>query len=130
MIVVIYLFFFFLLNYFTYKIIESHKIVGFQIRFAFFFFIGICLILKTYSYFYVKSLFIDIDTFFSLLGFSHFIIIMSILHLLVTGNLKRGFEDKGLQSDFFDSSAEPMSYILIVTIIITFIQIKIIYNHV
>lgn len=126
---VVYIIFFISLNYLVYNKIACNNKTGIQVVYILIFLIIISLLSRIHHHFYVKSYMINDDLFFTLLVLSVTIPIISILQFIVTENLRRSAKEKELDLYFFEED-DGLKFSLIVSIIITFMQLIIILNRV
>jgi hypothetical protein len=118
----IYILFFCSFNFCIYKLIKKYNSWYFQLGFPVILFFIIGLIKMVYKPFY--------DQYESLLVFSWGISMMNLCHFIVISDLRNRSKKHENLSDFFEDLNEGIDFIMIVSIIITVIQIIIISNHV
>ncbi len=118
----IYILFFCSFNFFIYKLIKKYSSWYFQLGFPVFHFFIIGLIKTFFNPFYYE--------YESLLIFSWGISIMNLCHFFVTSDLRNRSKKHENLSNFFEDLNEGIDFIMVVSIIITVIQIIIISNHV
>jgi len=126
--IIFYTFFFTFLNFFVYKLIKYNSKLSFQITFIFIFFVLITLSIKIYKVFYTKSQMMNGFTFFVLLTFSFLICIINLFNTFQIKNFKRRLKNNENLSSFSNQFIETTDYILIITIIVTLIQLFIIWS--
>lgn len=118
----IYILFFCAFNFFLYKLIKKYNSWYFQLGLPVLIFFIIGLIKIIYQPFY--------NQFEGLLVFSWGISMLNLCHFIVISDLTNRSKKHENLSDFFEDLNEGIDFIMVVSIIITIIQIIVISNHV
>lgn len=122
--------FFIILNFIIYKLIKYNQKLSFHLILIILLFILLTFSIKLYKIFYVESSMMNGFTFFVLLTFTFLITIINLFQRFMNNRFQERLKNNEILSEFVNDLNTNIDYILIVTLLITFLQLFVIWSKI